>query len=325
MEKIKLNIKGIHCSSCSSLIENELNDHKGVTMSKVNNETGKAVVVFDEDKTSIENIKKIIASAGDYVAEDYEEENEKHVTKKNDKKLKVNSAYLSIILTMIGIGILVVIYMLINQGSEGGKSGVIVKNNNNVAREDSVVPTSPPAGNQAPAQGDVLDIPVSKDDNIRGNINAPITIVEYSDFQCPYCSRFHETMNQIFAEYPEDVRWVFKHFPLDSRHPLARKTAEASECAAEQGKFWEFSDEVYTNQQAISNDSLSTFAKNIGLNVSQFDSCVSSGKYSDKVEADYQEGVQFGVSGTPGDFINGKSLGGAAPYDKLKQIIEEML
>src|SRR5680860_660848 len=252
MKKLKLNIKGIHCSSCSSLIENELNDHKGVTMSKVNNETGKSVVVFDEDKTSI-------------------------------------------------------------------------KNNNNVAREDSVVPTSPPAGNQAPAQGDVLDIPVSKDDNIRGNINAPITIVEYSDFQCPYCSRFHETMNQIFAEYPEDVRWVFKHFPLDSRHPLARKTAEASECAAEQGKFWEFSDEVYTNQQAISNDSLSTFAKNIGLNVSQFDSCVSSGKYSDKVEADYQEGIQFGVSGTPGDFINGKSLGGAVPYDKLKQIIEEML
>src|SRR5680860_739244 len=247
MEKIKLNIKGVHCGSCSSLIENELNDHKGVTMSKVNKETGKAVVVFDEEQTSIANIKRIIASAGDYVAEDYEEESEQHETKKDEKKLKGNSAYLSVMLTMIGLGILVVIFMLINQGSEGGKKGVIVKNNNNVAKEDSVVPTNPSANNQAPAQGDVLDIPVSKDDNIRGNINAPITIVEYSDFQCPYCSRFHETMNQIIADYPEDVRWVFKHFPLDSIHPLARKTAEASECAAEQGKFWEFSDEVYTN------------------------------------------------------------------------------
>ena len=162
MEKIKLNIKGVHCGSCSSLIENELNDHKGVTMSKVNKETGKAVVVFDEEQTSIANIKRIIASAGDYVAEDYEEESEQHETKKDEKKLKGNSAYLSVMLTMIGLGILVVIFMLINQGSEGGKKGVIVKNNNNVAKEDSVVPTNPSANNQAPAQGDVLDIPVSK-------------------------------------------------------------------------------------------------------------------------------------------------------------------
>jgi protein-disulfide isomerase/copper chaperone CopZ len=320
MEKLKLNIKGIHCKSCSGLIENELNDHKGVTMSKVNNETGKAVIIFDENKTSSENIKKIIAKAGDYKAEDYDESEDNN----DENKLKGNSAYLSIILTMIGIGILVVIFMLINQGKGGSNKTEVKKNNNNIANENKAAPTNPKVGSQVPAQGQIVDIPVSESDNIRGNIDAPITIVEYSDFQCPYCSRFHDTMTQVMAEYPEDVRWVYKHFPIDSIHPFARKTAEASECAAEQGKFWEFSDEVFANQQELSIAALSIFASSAGLDVSEFDACVASSKYADKVEADSQEGIQFGVTGTPGSFINGEALGGAVPYENLKQIIEEL-
>ena len=139
MEKLKLNIKGIHCKSCSGLIESELNDHKGVTMSKVNNETGKAVIIFDENKTSSENIKKIIAKAGDYKAEDYDESEDNN----NENKLKGNSAYLSIILTMIGIGILVVIFMLINQGKVSSSKTEVKKNNNNIANENKAAPTNP--------------------------------------------------------------------------------------------------------------------------------------------------------------------------------------
>src|SRR5680860_957880 len=326
MEKIKLNIKGVHCNSCSSLIESELNDHKGVTMSKVNNKTGKAIVIFNENETSSENIKKIIAKAGDYIAEDYDDsKDEKNEEETDEKKLEGNSAYLPIMLTMIGIGILIVVFMLINQGKGNNNETTEKKNNNKVVNIDKEAPANPAAGSQAPSQGQVVDIPISEYDNIRGNIDDPITIVEYSDFQCPYCLRFHETMNKIMAEYSEDIRWVFKHFPLDNIHPLARKTAEASECEAEQGKIWEFSDEVYSNQQAISEASLSTFANSAGLDVSKFDACVASGKYADKVEANYQEGLQFGISGTPGNFVNGKPLGGAVPYDNMKQIIEELL
>ena len=95
-------------------------------------------------------------------------------------------------------------------------------------------------------------------DHIRGNKNAQITIVEYSDFQCPYCLRFHETMKQIITNYSDDVRWVYRHFPLDSIHPVARKASEASECANDQGKFWEYTDEVFVNQSGLSLESSST-------------------------------------------------------------------
>ena len=162
-------------------------------------------------------------------------------------------------------------------------------------------------------------------DHIRGNKNAQITIVEYSDFQCPYCLRFHETMKQIITNYSDDVRWVYRHFPLDSIHPVARKASEASECANDQGKFWEYTDEVFVNQSGLSLESLSTIAANINLNVSKFNSCLSSGKYSAKVNANYKEGIQIGVRGTPGNFINGQSVPGAVPYEQIPAMIEDLL
>ncbi len=162
-------------------------------------------------------------------------------------------------------------------------------------------------------------------DHIRGNKNAQITIVEYSDFQCPYCLRFHETMKQIITNYSDDVRWVYRHFPLDSIHPVARKASEASECANDQGKFWEYTDEVFVNQSGLSLESLSTIAANINLNVSKFNSCLSSGKYSAKVNANYKEGIQIGVRGTPGNFINGQSVPGAVPYEQISAMIEDLL
>lgn len=169
------------------------------------------------------------------------------------------------------------------------------------------------------------DIQVSGKDHIRGKIDAPITIVEFSDFQCPFCQRFHPTMQQVLDEYPNDVRWVYKHFPLDSIHPQARPTAEASECASEQGKFWEFADAMFENQSKLGKNFYSETAQNLGLDESQFESCVDSRKYKDRVDNDYKEGLSLGVRGTPTSFANGQTIPGAVPYSQVKSIIEGLL
>ncbi len=169
------------------------------------------------------------------------------------------------------------------------------------------------------------ELTVSEKDHIRGNPDAPVTIVEYSDFQCPFCARFHPTVQQILEDYPDQVRWVYKHFPLDSIHSEARPSAEASECAAEQGKFWEFADGLFENQSRLGSNLYKEIASKIGLNIGQFENCVSSRKYKDKVEADYQEGIKAGVTGTPGSFVNGEKIPGAVPYDYLKTTVEQAL
>lgn len=186
-------------------------------------------------------------------------------------------------------------------------------------------PSQPTPSNNAVAAGSKVDIKVASNDRIRGNKKAPITIVEFSDYQCPFCSRFHDTMNQVMQNYPDKVRWVFKHFPLESIHPNAKKAAEAAECAGDQNKFWEFSDEVFANQGSLSVSYLSTIAKNLGLNTDKFESCLSSGKYVKKVENDLSEGQKLGVKGTPGSFINGKNIPGAVPYSQIETMIKTEL
>lgn len=181
------------------------------------------------------------------------------------------------------------------------------------------------AANPTPTQPTVTPPQVSDSDHIRGNKNAKITIIEFSDFQCPYCSRFHSTMLQVMAAYPNDVRWVYKHFPLDSIHPFARDAAEAAECAAEQNKFWEYADKLYENQSQFSVEFFKKLAGDLKLNTTKFNDCLDSGKFATKVNADYQAGINAGVRGTPGNFINGQSVPGAQPFENLKQIIDGLL
>lgn len=169
-----------------------------------------------------------------------------------------------------------------------------------------------------------IDIEIRDDDHIRGDKNAPITIIEYSDFQCSYCTRFHETMNQVMNNYDGKVRWVYRHYPI-STHLYASKAAEASECAAAQGKFWEYNDALFKNQEDIENGIFNQLAKEIGLNSNSFEQCLDSGKYKEKVETDHREGKSLGVTGTPGNFINGKKLRGAMPYEMLKDEIDQLL
>lgn len=158
-----------------------------------------------------------------------------------------------------------------------------------------------------------------------GNSQAPVNITVFSDFQCPYCAIFHPTLWQIAKDYPDDVNIVYKHFPLDQIHFNARPAAEASECAAEQDKFWEFAEGLFKNQSELGKNFYSELALEIGLDMNQFENCLSSGKYKDKIESDYQEGIRAGVKGTPASFVNGQLISGAVPYATLKAAVEKAL
>ncbi|MDD5567045.1 MAG: DsbA family protein [Patescibacteria group bacterium] len=181
--------------------------------------------------------------------------------------------------------------------------------------------------NQAAAVPEKIDYTVTDQDYVRGKADAKVTILEWSDFQCPYCSKFHDTMNQLLEKYPNDVRWVFKHFPLDF-HAEAQPAALAAECAAEQkgnDGFWSFSDELYANQDSLGADFYVETATKLGLNIDKFNDCVSSDKYADKIDADAQLGISKGVQGTPGNFLNNESLGGAVPYATLEAEVKQLL
>ena len=178
--------------------------------------------------------------------------------------------------------------------------------------------------------GNVLaQLTVTNDDHIRGNPNAPVTIIEFSDFECPFCSRFHPTLKRVLAEYGDQVRWVYRHFPLSQIHPQATAAAEASECIAEQAGndgFWQFGDALFENQSRLGSVLYRELAQEVGgVNISQFDTCVSQRKYKDKVQADYDLGTRVGITGTPGGFVNGTPVRGAIPYEQLKSMIEEEL
>ena len=159
----------------------------------------------------------------------------------------------------------------------------------------------------------------------RGPAAAPITIVEFSDFHCPYCRAVQPTLNQVMAKYPGKVRLVYRHFPLDSLHPQARRAAEASWCAAEQDMFWQFHDRIYASGPDASEDTLKRLAGEAGLDTAKFASCVASGRASASIEKDVEEGARHGVSGTPGFFVNGRSLSGNMPFDAFVRVIDEEL
>lgn len=170
-------------------------------------------------------------------------------------------------------------------------------------------------------------------DHIRGEASAPITLVEYSDTECPFCKNFHLTMKRAAQEYGGKVRWVYRHFPLDGLHQKARKEAEATECASEQGKFWEYTDRIF--EVTPSNDGLDPaqlpkIAQEVGLNVGAFTDCLKSGKHAQKVQEDLDDAVRAGGQGTPYTVILGPNdvtlpFSGAQPYENVKKVIDALL
>jgi protein-disulfide isomerase len=201
---------------------------------------------------------------------------------------------------------------------------------NNPESFDSNEPVVVNPGNNNPSGNPTVNVnirDIQKDEAVRGDKDAKVTLIEYSDFQCPYCTTAHTSLQQVADEYGDQVAWVYRHFPLDSLHPYARKTAEGSECANDQDKFWEFADKVFEDNSVLQQGvtGIKQIASSIGLNMNKFNSCLDSGKYTDKVNEDYQEGIANGVTGTPATFVNGQIVKGAVPFETFKQIIDSIL
>ncbi len=189
---------------------------------------------------------------------------------------------------------------------------------------------------QEPKQ-DLNAIPkVTEKDHILGNKNAKAILVEYSDFECPFCKRFHSTMQEVMKEYGDKVAWVYRQYPLGF-HANAQKESEASECAADQGgndAFWKYTNAIYdrttSNGTGFALDALVPLASELGLNGDTFKQCLDSGKFAQKVKDDMAGGAKAGIQGTPGTIIIGKNgkrefIGGAFPIDQVKPLIDSVL
>ena len=178
--------------------------------------------------------------------------------------------------------------------------------------------------------------PVDAGDHLRGNPDAPIKIVEFSDFECPFCKRFHFTMQQVLDNYGDQVAWVYRQFPLVSLHSKAFKEAEASECAAElggNGAFWAYADRIFEitpSNDGLDLDKLPEIAEEIGLDRGEFETCLNSGRHISSVDEDVEDAASSGGRGTPYSvmIVNGEQfvpINGAQPYESVKLIIDQAL
>jgi protein-disulfide isomerase len=178
-------------------------------------------------------------------------------------------------------------------------------------------PPPPPAG--------PVDVPLRGDEPARGAAKPQVTIVEFSDFQCPFCSRAIPTMKQIEQEYGSRVRIVWKHQPLPSLHPEAVPAALAAEAARQQGKFWEMHDKLFENQRALGASAYEGFARELGLDLARFRTAMADPRTRERVQADQEVAAKVGATGTPTFFVNGERLVGAMPYDAFKAAIDRAL
>ncbi len=182
--------------------------------------------------------------------------------------------------------------------------------------------TAMAGGTKSPEAGDVERFRVPLEGPSKGPANAKVNIVEFSDFQCPFCSRVVPTVEQILKAYPNDVRIFFRHNPLPF-HPNAPLAAEAGVAAAAQGKFWEMHDKMFANQQNIARADLEKYAAEIGLDTAKFKQALDSGAGKAKVQEDLKAAQQIGVQGTPNFYINGRNVQGAQPFEEFKKVIDD--
>ncbi len=174
---------------------------------------------------------------------------------------------------------------------------------------------------KAPGSGELA----TKDDPALGSLKAKVTVVEFADFGCPFSGEESYVVRALAREFPDTVRFIFRDFPLDDLHPGATLAAEAGNCAADQGKFWEFHDSVFAHQGEFTVEKLVGLAEGVDMNADTFKTCLESGKYTNEVQADLADGVAAGVVGTPTFFVNGSLIEGAAPYAIFKEVIQAFL
>ena len=159
---------------------------------------------------------------------------------------------------------------------------------------------------------------------VRGNPKAAVTIVEFSDFECPFCVRARPTVKRVRETYGDKVQWAFRHYPLDF-HPQAQKAGEAAACAAEQGRFWEMHDLLWDKPTQLQVAQLKQYAGALGLDAQAFAACLDGGRHADFVERDFRAGQEYGVTGTPAFFVNGRLISGAQPFEAFQQVIDDEL
>lgn len=215
-------------------------------------------------------------------------------------------------------------------------AGAVIYSNNSAPRTSTASDTTEQGAVQESGSTDDVR-PVDSNDHVLGNPGAEVVIVEYSDFECPFCKRFHDTMNQVMNEYGKDgqVAWVYRHFPLDQLHPVkARTEAIASECVSEIGgnnAFWGFANRFFeltpSNNQTDIETVIPQIVRELGIDEQQFNTCMNSGKYDQHIESDIANAIETGGRGTPWSVViapNGKTfpLSGSQPYSSVKQLID---
>ena len=237
---------------------------------------------------------------------------------------------LSVPLAIIFAGMLVAGAIIF---SDNTQSATAFKNLSVVAQPREQADTG--AGDLAPLD----ELALRPDDHVFGNPNADVLVIEYSDTECPFCKQFHGTMLEIMDQYGKagNVAWVYRYFPLDQIHPKARKEAEAMKCANELGgndAFWKYVDRIFEVTPAnngLDLAELPVIAETIGLNVEEFNACLSSGKYADRVQKDFESGASIGVRGTPYTVVWNKKtgkqmpIGGAAPFNNVKNTLDTIM
>jgi len=205
---------------------------------------------------------------------------------------------------------------------------VMLNNNNSISGSTSVSASNSGHG----GGGNVSSYrPVSQNDHIRGDINAPITIIEYSDFECPFCARLHPTLTRVVNDFPE-VRWVYRHYPLSSIHSRAQRASIASECVAKlagNDAFWQFSDALFNNQRGLGDSLYFSLAEGYGISENALESCMSDKSIASKVNSDLDDAIATGGRGTPHSLIitpNGDAVAvpGALPYEQFAQFINSI-
>jgi protein-disulfide isomerase len=169
------------------------------------------------------------------------------------------------------------------------------------------------------------EIALSNDDPSVGARSAPVTLVEFSDFQCPFCRQVAPTLKRVREVYGDNVRVVWKDFPLTQIHPQAFKAGEAAHCAGDQNKFWEYHDTLFANQDALQVADLKQYAADLGLDAPVFAACLDESKYGGRVRDGVTQGSRLGVNSTPTVYINGRVLSGAQPYETFAAVIDEEL
>lgn len=220
----------------------------------------------------------------------------------------------------LGLGFLVRGWVPLPGTSQGASAGAATSSD-----PAAVIAQSNPDAPVETPQVVRYDVPVD-DDPFLGSEDAPITIVEFSDYECPYCRQWHsEVYSQIIDTYGDQIRFIYRDFPLESIHVNAKPAAEAANCANEQGVFWDYHDKLFSMELGLNPEAYQGYASQLGMDEEAFQECIESGRYQQEVQSDFDFAANLGVRSTPTFFINGIAVVGAQPFEIFQQVIEKEL